>query len=78
MIKNAFGFYIALYKHPRALYTKSTPSFIYFVVRGKLEEKETINMTTTTISKKQAHAIWMATSRISTSTRTSTWMKGGR
>ena len=38
--KNATGFYIALYKAPRYLYTKSTPSFIYFVVRGKLEEKE--------------------------------------
>ena len=37
---NAFGFYNALYKRPRSLYTKSTPSFIYFVVRGKLEEKE--------------------------------------
>jgi len=38
--KNAFGLYNALYKAPRYLYTKSTPSFIYFVVRGKLEEKE--------------------------------------
>ena len=28
-----------VYKPPRALYTKSTPTFIYFVVRGKLEEK---------------------------------------
>ena len=35
-------------------------------------------MTTTTISKKQAHAIWMATSRQATKTRHSTWMKGGR
>ena len=26
-------------------YTKSTPSFIYFVVRGKLEEKETLRYT---------------------------------
>ncbi len=37
---NAFGFYNALYKHPRALYTKSTPSFIYFVVRVLIEVKE--------------------------------------
>ena len=73
----AFGFYLRVYKLPRSLYTKSTPSFIYFVVRGKLEEKE-IKTNMTTISKKTAHAIWMATSRISTSTRTSTWMKGGR
>ena len=36
----AFGFYLRVYKLPRYLYTKSTPSFIYFVVRGKLEEKE--------------------------------------
>ena len=41
---NAFGFYNALYKLPRSLYTKSTPSFIYFVVRGKIGGKE--NMTT--------------------------------
>ena len=39
-VDNAFGFYNALYKAPRSLYTKSTPSFIYFVARGKLEEKE--------------------------------------
>ena len=71
----AFGFYIGVYKLPRYIYTKSTPSFIYFVVRGKLEEKE-INMTT--ISKKTAHAIWMATSRHTTKTRRATWMKGGK
>ena len=35
-------------------------------------------MTTRTISKKTAHAIWMATSRVSTSTRHTTWMKGGK
>ena len=40
--KKAFGCCNALYKAPLPLYTKSTPSFIYFVVRGKLEEKETI------------------------------------
>jgi hypothetical protein len=39
--KTSTGQYNAVYKHPRALYTKSTPTFIYFVVRGKLEEKET-------------------------------------
>ena len=31
---------MVVYKAPLYLYTKSTPSFIYFVVRGKLEEKE--------------------------------------
>ena len=39
-LRIAFGFYLRVYKLPRSLYTKSTPSFIYFVVRGKLEEKE--------------------------------------
>ena len=73
-LRIAFGFYLGVYKLPRSLYTKSTPSFIYFVVRGKLEEKET-NMTT--ISKKTAHAIWKATSRMATKTRRATWMKGG-
>ena len=73
-LRIAFGFYLRVYKLPRSLYTKSTPSFIYFVVRGKLEEKET-NMTT--ISKKTAYAIWMATSRHTTKTRRATWMKGG-
>ena len=36
----AFGFYLGVYKLPRSLYTKSTPSFIYFVVRGKIGGKE--------------------------------------
>ena len=36
----AFGFYNALYKHPRPLYTKSTPSFIYFVATRNIEVKE--------------------------------------
>ena len=40
-LRIAFGFYLGVYKLPRSLYTNMTPSFIYFVARGKLEEKET-------------------------------------
>jgi|ETNvirnome_6_100_1030635.scaffolds.fasta_scaffold00612_4 hypothetical protein len=32
---------------------------------------------TTTMTPKQAHAIWKATSRVATKTRHSTWMRRG-
>jgi len=67
--KKAFGCCNALYKAPPPLYTKSTPSFIYFVVRGKIGGK---NMTT---SDKIIQAIWQKIGRIPTSTRRSKWMK---
>ena len=38
--KNASGFYIALYKGPRSLYTKSTPKLIYYVAISKIGVKQ--------------------------------------
>jgi hypothetical protein len=40
---------------------------------GILEVKDM----TTTMTPKQAHAIWKATSRVATKTRHSTWMRRG-
>jgi hypothetical protein len=65
--KNATGFYNALYKHPRPLYTKSTPSFIYFVATRNIEVKE---MKLTKVQK-----LWLKIGRVPTSTRHAKWMK---
>ena len=65
--KKASGCYNTLYKAPPPLYTKSTPSFIYFVVRVLIEVKE---MKLTKVQK-----LWLKIGRIPTSTRRSKWMK---
>ena len=58
---------MVVYILPLYLYTKSTPSFIYFVVRVLIEVKE---MKLTKVQK-----LWLKIGRIPTTTRRSKWMK---
>jgi len=65
--KKLSGFYNALYIPPLYLYTKSTPSFIYFVATRNIEVKE---MKLTKVQK-----LWLKIGRIPTSTKSSRWKK---